>query len=99
MGEGSSGFYRRGFLLLFSFGGIRAMAEELEELCGRISLSDSELEKNSISEGEIAVLRERGSRCLVGRIETDKRVKQRGFQNSSHSALATCWAGAFPGTS
>lgn len=56
------------------------MAEEIEVLCGRISLFDREKEEISISEGEIAVLRERGSRCLVGRIGTEKRINREAFR-------------------
>lgn len=55
------------------------MAEELEEMCGRISLSDSEKEGISITKGDIAMLKERGTRCLVGRLVTEKRINKEAF--------------------
>lgn len=71
-------------MLFFRVARISVMAEELKELFSRISLTDSELEKISISEGEITVLRDRGSRCLVGRIETDKRINRDAFKTLLH---------------
>ncbi|GLT70008.1 hypothetical protein SLA2020_421130 [Shorea laevis] len=56
------------------------MAEELEELCGRISLMNSEKVGISITEGEIAVMRAKGSRCLVGCIGTEKRMNCAAFK-------------------
>ena len=48
--------------------GSGCMAEELEDLCGNISLSEGEKFGIRIQEGEIAEARERGTRCLVGKI-------------------------------
>jgi hypothetical protein len=49
------------------------MAEELEELCGNISLSEGEKSGIKIAEGEIVEAREKGARCLVGKIGSGKR--------------------------
>ncbi|XP_059446486.1 uncharacterized protein LOC132178037 [Corylus avellana] len=56
------------------------MAEELEELCGNISLTEGEQYGIKISEGEIALAREKGTRCLVGKIWTGKRTNQEAFK-------------------
>ncbi|GLT53495.1 hypothetical protein SLA2020_267610 [Shorea laevis] len=56
------------------------MTEEIEQLCGRISLSDREKEGISISDGDTAVLREKGSRCLVGRIGSERRINRAAFR-------------------
>lgn len=63
------------------------MEETLEDLCGRISLSESEKEGISITEGEIAVLRKKGSRCLVGRLITEKKINKEAFR----SLLTRLW--------
>lgn len=57
------------------------MAEDLEELCGRISHSDRENEGISINEGEIAVLCVKGSRCLVGHLDTEKWINNDAFRS------------------
>lgn len=63
------------------------MVDELEVLCGRISFSDREKEGISISEGEVAILQEKRSRCLVGRFGTEKRVNREAFK----SLLTRIW--------
>jgi hypothetical protein len=56
------------------------MAEELEDLCGNISLSEGEKSGIRIQEGEIAEAREKGTRCLVGKIWSGKRTNKEAFQ-------------------
>lgn len=56
------------------------MADEIEELCGRISLTDGEKECIMITEGEVADLADKGSRCLVGRLVTEKRFNREAFR-------------------
>lgn len=45
-----------------------------------MSLSEGE-EGISITEGEVAVLKEKGTRCLVGRIGTEKRINRESFKS------------------
>lgn len=57
------------------------MAKALEALCGRISLSDGEKTGISISEGEVADLQDKGARCLVGRLGTEKKINKEAFRS------------------
>ncbi|GLT53996.1 hypothetical protein SLA2020_272300 [Shorea laevis] len=57
------------------------MDGSLEEIWGRMSLSEGEKQGISISEGEVAILKEKGSRCLVGRIGTEKKVNKEAFKS------------------
>jgi hypothetical protein len=57
------------------------MAEQLEELCGNISLSEGEKTGITITEGEIEEVRVQGGRCLVGRIWMAKRVNKDAFKD------------------
>lgn len=64
-----------------SFFFFRGMAEAIEELCGRFSLMDSEKEGISITDGEIAVMCEKVTRSLVGRLGTEKRINREAFKS------------------
>jgi hypothetical protein len=57
------------------------MGDDLETLCGRISLMGGEKVGIKISEGEVSADREKGERCLVGRIGDDKKINKGAFQN------------------
>jgi hypothetical protein len=57
------------------------MGDDLETLCGRISLIGGEKVGIKISEGEVSADREKGERCLVGRIGDDKKINKGAFQN------------------
>ena len=63
------------------------MAEELEKLCGKISLIEGEKVGLIICEGEIADGREKEERCLVGRIGGEWRVNKEAFR----SVLSQIW--------
>ncbi|XP_059446458.1 uncharacterized protein LOC132178004 [Corylus avellana] len=56
------------------------MADELEKLCGKITLTEGERVGVVICEGEIADGREKGERCLVGRIGGERRVNKEVFR-------------------
>lgn len=56
------------------------MAEDLEELCGNIILTEGEKSGIKISECEIAEAREKGTRCLVGKIWSGKRTNKEAFK-------------------
>jgi hypothetical protein len=56
------------------------MAEQLEELCGNISLSEGEKAGITITEGEIEEVRAQGGRCLVGWIWMTKKVNKDAFK-------------------
>jgi hypothetical protein len=57
------------------------MGDDLETLCGRISLIGGEKVGIKILEGEVSADREKGERCLVGRIGDDKKINKGAFQN------------------
>ena len=56
------------------------MAEQLEELCGQISLSEGEKVGITITEGEIEEVRAQSGRCLRGRIWMAKKVNREAFK-------------------
>jgi hypothetical protein len=56
------------------------MAGELEELCGNCSLSEGEKSGIKIAEGEIVEAREKGVRCLVGKLGSRKRINNEAFK-------------------
>ena len=56
------------------------MTEQLEELCGKISLTEREKAGITITEGETEEVRVQGGRCLVGRIWMAKKVNKEAFQ-------------------
>jgi hypothetical protein len=63
------------------------MAEEIEKLCGKISLTGGENKGLIICEGELAGGRERADRCLVGKVGSDRRVNKEAFQ----TVLSQLW--------
>jgi hypothetical protein len=44
------------------------MADQLEKLCGNISLTEGERVGLTITKGEIDEVRAQGGRCLVGKV-------------------------------
>lgn len=65
----------------------KKMADDIETLCGKISLTGGEKIGISITEGEVAEVREIGGRCLVGRIGDTIRVNKEAFR----SVLSRLW--------
>ena len=63
------------------------MAEELEKLCGKISLTRGENKVLIICEWELAAGREKGERCLVGKIGSERRVNKEAFR----TVLSQIW--------
>jgi hypothetical protein len=63
------------------------MGDDLEALCGRISLIGGEKEGIKILEGEVAADREKGERCLVGRIGDERKVNKEAFK----TVLSRIW--------
>ncbi|XP_059441137.1 uncharacterized protein LOC132173616 [Corylus avellana] len=63
------------------------MEEELETLCGKISLTEGEKVGLKICEGEIAEGRAKGARCLVGKIGGERRVNKEAFR----TVLSRIW--------
>lgn len=57
------------------------MGDDLKTLCRRISLIGGEKVGIKILEGEIAADREKGERCLVGRIGDERKVNKEAFKN------------------
>jgi hypothetical protein len=63
------------------------MAEELEKLCGKISLTGVENKGLIIYEGEIARGREKGEWCLVGKVSGERQVNKEAFR----TVLSQIW--------
>ncbi|XP_059458343.1 uncharacterized protein LOC132187940 [Corylus avellana] len=63
------------------------MADELETLCGKISLLEGEKIGTKISKGEIEETKIKGKNCLIGRVWTGKRVNKKAFK----SVLSRIW--------
>ncbi|GLT71837.1 hypothetical protein SLA2020_438280 [Shorea laevis] len=57
------------------------MADDINDLCGRLTLSDGENAGIVISEMEIAETMAMGARCLVGRFLTDKKINKDVFRS------------------
>lgn len=57
------------------------MRDNLETLCGRMSLVGGEKMGIKIMEGEVAANREKRERCLVGRVGDGKKVNKEAFKN------------------
>jgi hypothetical protein len=64
-----------------------SMGDKLETLCGKISCIGREDVGITISEGDVAADREKGLRCLVGRIGDEKKVNKEAFK----SILSRIW--------
>ncbi|GLT77767.1 hypothetical protein SLA2020_493250 [Shorea laevis] len=56
------------------------MASEIEELCGKLTLSEGEKEGIPIHAGELSAVKEKVERCLVGRVGTEKRINREAFR-------------------
>jgi hypothetical protein len=63
------------------------MADELEDLCGRISLTDGERIGIKVDEFEVSDARMVAGKCLVGKIWADKIVNKEAFK----SMMSTIW--------
>jgi hypothetical protein len=63
------------------------MADELEHLCSRITLTGGEQNGISITEGEISDVRKKGEQCLVGRLWSEKATNKEAFQ----TVLSRVW--------
>ncbi|XP_059429320.1 uncharacterized protein LOC132163147 [Corylus avellana] len=63
------------------------MADVLEDLCGRISLTEGEKIGIQVEEGEIAADKEAGGKCLIGKVWTEKNINKEAFR----SVLSTVW--------
>jgi hypothetical protein len=57
------------------------MADQLGELCGKISLTKGESEGIKITEGEVEEVRVQGGKCLTGRIWMVKKVNNEAFKS------------------
>jgi hypothetical protein len=55
------------------------MAEGLESLCSKISLTDGEKTGIRVVEGDVAETRERSMNCLVGKVWTGKSINKEAF--------------------
>lgn len=56
------------------------MADDVDTLCGKVALIRGERDRITIIEGEVADSRERGEKCLVGRIGEERRVNKEAFK-------------------
>jgi hypothetical protein len=63
------------------------MADKIERLCSKVSLTEGEKEGIQVHEGEIAEGREIGERCLVGKLWSSKQVNREAFQ----TVLSRIW--------
>ena len=55
------------------------MADELGELCGKISLTNGEKTRIQVNEGDVVNGREVEGKCLIGKVWTDKKVNKEAF--------------------
>jgi hypothetical protein len=56
------------------------MADELERLCSKVSLTEREKEGIHVTEGDVAIGREMGTRCLVGKLWTERPANKEAFK-------------------
>jgi hypothetical protein len=56
------------------------MADELERLCSKVSLTEGEKEGIHVMEGDVAIGREMGTRCLVGKLWTERPANKEAFK-------------------
>jgi hypothetical protein len=63
------------------------MAEELEELCGKISLTKGEKIGIKVDEVEVSEARAIAGKCLVGKVWADKSINREAFT----SVMSTIW--------
>ena len=57
------------------------MADELEDLCGKISLTEGEKVGIKVDECEVLDARAIAGKCLVGKVWTDKNVNNEAFMS------------------
>jgi hypothetical protein len=63
------------------------MIEELEELCGKISLTEGEKIRIKVDEVEVSEARAIAGKCLVGKVWTNKNINREAFI----SVMSTIW--------
>jgi hypothetical protein len=63
------------------------MADDIDQLCSKISLTDGEKVGISITEGEVEEVRKKGELCLVGRLWSEKKTNKEAFK----SVLSGIW--------
>jgi hypothetical protein len=63
------------------------MADDLEQLCSKISLTDREKVGISVTEGDVDTAKGYGGRCLVGKVWAEKVVNKEAFQ----TVLSRLW--------
>jgi hypothetical protein len=63
------------------------MDSGLVKLCSKISLSEREKVGISVTEGEVAEVREIGGRCLIGKIGPEKQINREAFK----SVMSRLW--------
>lgn len=59
------------------------MLDGLEHMCSKVSLTEGEKEGIHVTKGDVAVGREVGTRCLVGKLWTER--------TANKEALASSW--------
>ena len=57
------------------------MADELEDLCKRISLIEGERDEIQVDELDVSEARVIVGKCLIGKIWTNKNVNQEAFKS------------------
>ena len=63
------------------------MADELEDLCGRISLTKKEKVGIKVEEGDVLEVREVVGKCLMGKVWAEKNINKEAFK----TVLANIW--------
>ncbi|XP_059429272.1 uncharacterized protein LOC132163092 [Corylus avellana] len=63
------------------------MAEELERMCNKISLTEGEKVGITVSEGDVEEIRAKGTNCLVGKLWIEKLVNKEAFK----SVISRIW--------
>jgi hypothetical protein len=66
---------------------VLVMADQLEKLCGSISLTEGEKVGLTITEGEVDEVRAQGGRCLVGKVWMGRRANKEAFK----TVLSRIW--------
>jgi hypothetical protein len=59
---------------------VTSMADDLERLCSKVLLTEGEKEGIHVMEGEVVVGREVGTRCLVGKLWTERTANKEAFK-------------------
>lgn len=60
---------------------IPGLVSDINELCGKLTLSEGEKEGIQIHAGEITAVREKVAKCLVGKVATDKKINREAFKS------------------